>query len=49
MITSGSELSLNFRWPYQANVMNTLEPNSIRIGKIEGEIVGMGFLSKFKC
>src|SRR3981081_272801 len=45
MMTSGSELSLNFRWPYQANVMNTLEANSISTGKTAGEIVGMGFLS----
>src|SRR4030081_137941 len=41
MITSGSELSLNFRWPYQAKVMNTLEANNIRMGSIEGEIVGI--------
>src|ERR1700681_3374036 len=54
MMTSGSGLSLNFRWPYQAKVMNTLEANSIRMGSSEGEIVGitsswrpLGVLLKF--
>src|ERR1700682_131359 len=46
MITSGSKFSLNFRWPYQAKVMNTLEANSIRTGKTCGEMVGIDILSK---
>src|SRR4029077_2830360 len=41
MMTSGSGCSLNFRWPYQAKVMKTLEANSIRKGRIVGEIVGI--------
>src|SRR5436305_7355222 len=41
MTTSGSGLPLNFRWPYQAKVMKTLEANSIRIGSSEGEMVGI--------
>jgi hypothetical protein len=45
MMTSGSELSLNLRWPYQANVMKTFEANSIRIGKTDGETAGMKILS----
>src|SRR5260370_19666552 len=44
MMTSGSELSLNFRWPYQAKVMKTLEAHSIRIGRIDGEMVGINIL-----
>src|SRR4030088_3733804 len=46
MMTSGSQLSLNFKWPYHANVMKTLEANSIRTGKTDGEMVGMNILSK---
>src|SRR3954447_15093844 len=46
-ITSTSELSLNLRWPYQAKVMNTLEANSINIGRICGETVGI--MSSLKC
>jgi hypothetical protein len=38
MMTSGSELSLNLRWPYQAKVMKTLEANNIKIGRTSGEI-----------
>jgi hypothetical protein len=34
------------RWPYHANVMKTLEANSIKTGKTDGEIVGMDILSK---
>src|SRR4030088_1559012 len=49
MIASGSQLSLNFKWPYHANVMKTLEPNSIRTGKTDGEMVGMDILSKFQA
>src|SRR4051812_14069335 len=49
MMASGSGLSLNFRWPYHANVMKTLDANSISTGKTEGEIAGIGFLSKFTC
>src|SRR3954464_10419908 len=39
MTANGSQLPLNFRWPYQANVMKTLEANSIRTGKSDGETV----------
>src|ERR1700721_490793 len=39
---NGSQLSLYFRWPYQANVMNPLEANSIRTGRTDGEMAGMG-------
>src|SRR3977135_3178422 len=39
--TVGSGLSLNFRWPYQAKVMKTLEANSISIGSSVGETVGI--------
>jgi hypothetical protein len=46
MIASGSQTSLNFRWPYQAKVMKTLEANSIRTGKTDGEMAGMDILSK---
>jgi hypothetical protein len=46
MIASGSQTSLNFRWPYQAKVMKTLEANSIRTGKTEDEMAGMDILSK---
>src|SRR5215212_8601164 len=42
--TSASGLSLNFRWPYQAKVMKTLEANSIRIGSNVGEMVGIEVL-----
>src|ERR1700687_6109999 len=45
MMASGSQLSLYFRWPYQANVMKTLEANSITTGNTEGEMVGMDILS----
>src|SRR3954462_7402077 len=45
MMASVSGISLNFRWPYQANVMNTLEANSISTGKSRGEMVGISFLS----
>jgi hypothetical protein len=48
MMTSGSELSLNLRWPYQAKVMNTLEANSISTGNQVDEVVGMDILSKFR-
>src|SRR5216683_7405151 len=48
-IVSGSQLSLNFKWPYHANVMKTLEANSIRTGNSDGEIVGMDILSKFSA
>src|ERR1700709_493028 len=44
---SGSQLSLNLRWPYQAKVMKTLEANSMSTGKTDGEIVGMDILSRF--
>jgi hypothetical protein len=46
-MTSGSELSLNLRWPYQAKVMKTLEANNIKIGSTSGEIgrEGMDVLS----
>src|ERR1700732_677467 len=44
-IASGSQLSLNLRWPYHAKVMKTLEANNIRSGNIFGEIVGMNVLS----
>src|SRR5947207_14135847 len=47
MMTSGSELSLNFRWPYQAKVMKRLDANSIRIGSNDGEMVGIDILSIF--
>src|SRR6185295_8167386 len=43
--TTGSALSLNLRWPYQAKVMKTLETNSIKIGSSVGEIVGIDVLS----
>jgi hypothetical protein len=33
------------RWPYQANVMKTLEANSIRMGSNVGDIVGIDVLS----
>src|ERR1700730_1717875 len=46
MMTSGSETSLNLRWPYQANVMKTLEANSIRTGRTDGEMAGTNILSK---
>src|SRR3954468_8233877 len=46
--TSASGLSLNFRWPYQAKVMKTLEANSIRIGSSAGETVGIDVLF-IKC
>src|ERR1700732_1435418 len=49
MMASGSQLSLNFKWPYHANVMKTLEANSIRTGKTDGEIAGMDILSKFSA
>jgi hypothetical protein len=42
--TIGSGFSLNFRCPYQAKVMKTLEANSIRIGNIVGESVGIDVL-----
>src|SRR4030081_3164210 len=48
MMASGSQLSLNLRWPYQAKVMKTLEANSIRTGKTDGEMAGMEPLSKFR-
>jgi hypothetical protein len=44
MMTSGSGLPLNFRCPYQANVMKTLEANSIRIGNSDGEMAGIEIL-----
>src|ERR1700755_1897762 len=47
MMTSGSGLALNFRWPYHAKVMKTLEANSIRIGNNCGEMVGISVLSKY--
>jgi hypothetical protein len=40
---------LNFKWPYHANVMKTLEANSIRTGKTDGEIVGIDILSRFSA
>src|SRR5439155_17409267 len=46
MMTGGSGLPLNFRCPYQAKVMNTLEANSISTGNSVGEMVGMDILSK---
>src|SRR4051812_24826594 len=46
MMTSAIGLSLYFRWPYHAKVMNTLEGNSIRTGSSCGEMVGMAVLSK---
>src|SRR3954462_9109595 len=46
MMASVSGISLNFRWPYHANVMNTLEADSIRTGKSRGEMVGIAFLSR---
>jgi hypothetical protein len=46
--TVGSGLSLNFRWPYQAKVMKTLDANSIRIGSSVGETVGIDVLLQ-KC
>src|SRR5437868_2564232 len=46
MIATGNGLCLNFRWPYQAKVMNTLEANSISTGNSCGEIVGITVLSK---
>src|SRR3984893_12027873 len=49
MMASGSQLSLNFKWPYQANVMKTLEANSIRTGKTDAEIAGNDILSKFSA
>src|SRR6476661_320278 len=49
MMTSGSQLSLNFKWPYHANVMKTLEANSIRTGKTDGETAGMDILSKSRA
>src|SRR5262245_45048695 len=42
--TTGSALCLNFRWPYQAKVMKTLEANSIRTGSSVGETVGIDVL-----
>src|SRR4030088_2055215 len=44
MVTSGSGLALNFRWPYHAKVMKTLEANSNRIGDNCGEMVGISVL-----
>jgi hypothetical protein len=44
MITSGSETSLNLRCPYQAKVMKMLEANNIKIGRMEGEMVGIAVL-----
>src|ERR1700730_15174105 len=46
-ITAGSQLSLYLRWPYQANVMKILDPNSISTGRIDGGTVGMDILSSF--
>src|SRR5258708_4887940 len=46
MMTTGSATFLYFQWPYHANIMKTLEPNRIRTGKTDGEIVGIYFLSK---
>jgi hypothetical protein len=43
MITSGKELSLKRRWPYQAKVMKKFDANSMRIGSRAGEIFGMHF------
>src|SRR3981189_1949455 len=43
---TGSQLSLYLRWPYHAKVMKTLEANSIRTGKTDGETVGRGPLPK---
>jgi hypothetical protein len=34
---------------FHANVMKTLEANSIRTGKTDGEIAGMDILSKFSA
>src|SRR3984893_8708553 len=48
-MTSGSETSLNLRWPYQANVMKTLEANSISTGSTDGEMAGMNILSKSRA
>lgn len=47
-ITAGSQLSLYLRWPYQANVMKILDPNSINTGRIDGGTVGMDILSGFQ-
>jgi len=34
----------DFRWPYQAKVMKTLETSSIATGKTEDGMVGMDIL-----
>src|SRR5258707_8802230 len=43
---SGSQLSLNFKWPYHANVMKTLEANSIRTGNSDGGMARIDILSQ---
>ena len=45
MMTSGSHLPLNFKWPYHANVMKTLEALSIRTGNSDGGMTRMDILS----
>ncbi len=49
MITTGSGLALNFKCPYHAKVMKTLEANSIRIGRMVGEIVGIDILLQWSA
>ncbi|MNL74395.1 hypothetical protein D3C87_2000300 [compost metagenome] len=39
-ITMGKGRSPNFRWPYQAKVMNTLENSSRMTGRILGDMSG---------
>jgi hypothetical protein len=46
---SGSQLSLNFKWPYQAKVMKTLEANSIRTGNSDGGMTRIDILSKISA
>jgi len=42
---SGSQLCLYFKWPYHANVMKTVEANSISTGNSDGGITRMDILS----
>src|ERR1700722_5481718 len=43
-ITSHSGRSRNFRWPYQAKVINTFEPISSRMGASLGGMLNMRVL-----
>src|SRR4051812_43608410 len=45
-MTSGRLMPLNFKWPYHAKVMKTLEANSMRTGDTDGETAAMNILAK---